>query len=675
MSAQPSVGHASAHRARNASTLQRTTAVVVAALVLAALGVLAVATAASAAPDCTRSWDDGGVTNSWSDPDNWDGAGTGQLPTATDHACIGVGFTADQDGATVSVLSVQVDGTLILSGGTLALTDTANGSSVATFSQSEGFLSGPAVLTIRDLFTWTGGQQTDAGRTVIDTTASATFDGPAGLFVRGGRTLENKGSVSWDEGGIWLFQAQSETAILNSGLFEATFDGSIFHTCCDGPGATVVDGRLHNTGTFRKSGGDGTTAISVPFDNDGVLEAASGTIDLTAGGVGLATGSFGPTATDSRVRFTAGSRALGTDAVFSDSVELAGATLDTGPGVTVLTGDTFTQSSGTLTGAGTLTVLGAFVWSGGEQAGVGRTRIEEAGTATIDAPVDVLLRGGRTFENRGEMTWSGGRILLSMSETETSIVNSGIIETTFDGTLGSTCCDGSVFDAVPANVYNTGTFTKTGGDDETRIAIPFDNDGDLEAESGAIKLANGGIGGATGTFASSASSAVQFGGGAFELQTGAFFDGNIELIGDTLTLGTDMTVRASDLFVQSGGTLRGTGTLNVQGSFLWTGGVQRDAGRTLIMPTANATIDAPDGVEICGGRSFENEGTLAWLDGGIVVYMSSLPTTIENDGYWEFKGRHEVGDHVLRRTARSPPPRRGSTTPGSSRRPMARARP
>src|SRR5439155_18468080 len=65
-------------------------------------------------------------------------------------------------------------------------------------------------------------------------------------------------------------------AIPNVNSSEASFGGGIVDV---GGGGKLV----HNTGTFTRNG-TGVFAISVPFDNDGTVEAAAGTLSPQSGG-------------------------------------------------------------------------------------------------------------------------------------------------------------------------------------------------------------------------------------------------------------------------------------------------------------------------------------------------------------------------------------------------------
>ena len=94
----------------------------------------------------TRTFD-GGPTRtatSWQTPANWSGDA---LPLPTEHVCIPQGKAVEHNSlGTTSILSLQSAGSLLLSFGTLTLTDTTvgNESNATNFTQSAGTLDGAA---------------------------------------------------------------------------------------------------------------------------------------------------------------------------------------------------------------------------------------------------------------------------------------------------------------------------------------------------------------------------------------------------------------------------------------------------------------------------------------------------------------------------------------------------
>ena len=109
------------------------------ALLMLATALLAVAAASDsiAQPTCTITWDGGAApaSNSWHDAANWTGD---VLPGPTDRVSIPANTTVEVSQDAGSVLTVQSQGTLAISGGSLTLTDTTETSTTATLTQSGG---------------------------------------------------------------------------------------------------------------------------------------------------------------------------------------------------------------------------------------------------------------------------------------------------------------------------------------------------------------------------------------------------------------------------------------------------------------------------------------------------------------------------------------------------------
>src|SRR5207302_692971 len=118
----------------------RATAVVAAALVVAALG----SSTASAATDpggCTLRWDGGGGSTFWSNPANWS---PDRLPDAPDTVCIGAGAKAEIISGFFTIGALRSEAPLTLTGGNVRITGAAGSSSV------DGALSigGSAILWV-----------------------------------------------------------------------------------------------------------------------------------------------------------------------------------------------------------------------------------------------------------------------------------------------------------------------------------------------------------------------------------------------------------------------------------------------------------------------------------------------------------------------------------------------
>ena len=225
---------------------------------------------AAAAPACTITWDGGAVpaSTAWATAANWSGD---TLPGAADHVCIPAGATVVHSTGTTSILSLQSQGALTLSGGTLSLTDTTvgNESNAVSIVQSGGTLDGAATLIVSSSYQWSFGTQTGAGETRIGVGATLTRTGASTVALTQ-RTLRNGGTVAVT--GTGAIQAGNRGADRERGRGDVRPAGRQQHVPRRRAGA-----RFENAGTLRKSGGAATSTIAVELDNDGAVEASSGT--------------------------------------------------------------------------------------------------------------------------------------------------------------------------------------------------------------------------------------------------------------------------------------------------------------------------------------------------------------------------------------------------------------
>ena len=501
-----------------------------------------------------------------------------------------------------AILSLQDQGTLQISGGSLSITDTANPSTTANLTQSGGQLGGTGTLTASGAVNWTGGTQTDAGKTVLASGATLAINGASDVFLRGGARSRSTPARP-RPGAAPRIQIGDGATIENAGTFNANADQYIHNPF----GGSAL---IHNTGTFRKASGTGATHISVPFDNDGTVEAAAGTLSLEGGDAGSTTGSFNGSATDSLVRFGTGTYALTSGASLSGRTELSGATLQRDRQRAGHSGGTsLTQSGGTLGGTGTLTASGAVNWTGGTQTDAGKTVLASGATLSIGGASDVFLRGGRTLQidSGATATWSGATNI-QIGEGAT-IENAGTFNANADQYIYNNL-GGS------ALIHNTGTFRKASGTGETHIHRALrqrrhgrGGGGHAEPRGGRRGLDHGEL------------QRLR------QRQPRSLQHGNLRARKRREPQRSDRTLRRKPcnvtgeraghgrtLFTQSGGTLGGTGTLTASGAFNWTGGTQTDAGKTVLASGATLSISGAS-TSSRGGRTLQiDSGATATME-------------------------------------------------------------
>ena len=283
---------------------------------------------------------------------------TDALPGAADHACIPASTTVEVSQDAGSVLSVQSQGTLSITGGSLSLDRHGRRlSTTVDLTQSGGTLGGTGTLTVTGSFDWSGGAQTGAGTTMIASGATLSLTDNT-LFLFGGRTLQiNTGATATVE----------PTPILMAGQRRDRERRHLQRQRRRGHASIIFNVRrhpaLHNTGTFSRaaparSSMTSRSTTTARWRRRGHAEPRRAATRAPR------RGNFTGSGTDARVRFgrrPSRSRAASTCGAGTSSRQCDA---DTCTRANVpLTAGTFTQSGGTLGGAGTLTVTGTFDWT------------------------------------------------------------------------------------------------------------------------------------------------------------------------------------------------------------------------------------------------------------------------------------------------------------------------
>jgi fibronectin-binding autotransporter adhesin len=528
-------------------------------------------------------------------------------------------------------------GTTLISGGTLSL---ANASTTNALTLSgAGTLGGAGSLTVNGPTSWTNG--TIAGTLINPSPQVVTMSGTgtSHLFAAGG-TLQNNGTVNWTNGNI---NATGPGAVINNAS-GATFDiqsnGVLTGTCC----STMIT--INNAGTFTKSAGGGLTQINAyaAFSQTaGSLNASSGMIELQ-GGANVSGGA---------VNALAGATLkLYQNALFAAPVTLAAAgTIEVGFGVTTMnaayanvgttaiTGGTLSlanasttnalaiSGSGTLAGAGSLTVNGPTSWTNGT---LNTTLINPATRVVTMAGTGTSLLLGATgvLQNNGTVNWTGGNINASAAGAVINNNAGATFDIQVDGLATGVCC------TTALTINNAGTFTKSGGTAITQLnsfAAFTQSGGSLNANSGTIELQGGATisGGAVNVpatlklhgFASFAAPVTLTAAGTIEVSNGTTTVntsytnvGTTTINGGTLSLANASTTNAFSL--SGGGTLTGAGSLTVNGPSSWTSGVLSS---TLINPSPQVLTMAGSGTSLLVSASgvLQNNGVVNWTSGNI----------------------------------------------------------
>ncbi len=313
--------------------------------------------------------------------------------------------------------------------------------------------------------------------------------------------------------------------------------------------------------------------------------------------------------------------------------------------------DSFTLSSGIVTGSFDLDMDANLIWSGGNLEGTGTTSV--SGTAsTISGNGAVGL--DRVLDNLGTMTDSqtgGGYINFDNDDATPGVLNnSGTFNVTGGGDFAESYSTGT--DAI----NNSGVWNVSGAGATSSVGsnIAFNNTGNVNVTSGTLELDGGGTS-TGGIFLVSGGAGLNFGGGGGTIYTlggassvsGAgtvLFDGGglmwnfnagtYSVTGTTwVAAGTanfNSAASTSSLNI-SGGILGGSGLVSTP-SLNWTGGNMEGTGTTSVTGTVS-TISG--GANVGLDRVLDNLGTMTDSQTGADINLDSdnlTPGFLNNSG-------------------------------------------
>ena len=133
-----------------------------------------------------------------------------------------------------------------------------------------GTLGGTLPVPVNGPFSWSVGTINNTGGVTLNGASSLSGVGTGAMLLGG--PLINAGALTWGGSGLNLVVSSGTLTNLAAGTITITTDISA------GNGGGLNS--FGNAGLWRKTGGTGTTTLSVPFVNTGKLDAQSGTISL-----------------------------------------------------------------------------------------------------------------------------------------------------------------------------------------------------------------------------------------------------------------------------------------------------------------------------------------------------------------------------------------------------------
>ncbi len=409
--------------------------------------------------------------------------------------------------ATVTTLGNAVSlatGTMTLNSGELITTD--------SLTISGGTLAGVDEVHVTGPLNWSGGVMTGAANTVA--VSGMAISGPGVKDLTLGRQLITEaGNVTWS--GTGPIRLSGDATIHNEAATWLAQSDASFQSL--GAGASFIN---QSDGVFRKTGGPGSTSFGVAFDNDGLCDLQSGTIDFGAGGVagGAFTGSAGTTLGFSGGTYTlAGTSTVsvlaaamtagnldahgsfnvpgatsitgGTLTLFSDAtaVDLGGALSVSGGTLDLESGEpidvaTLSLTGGTITGTDTLTMGGLTSWSAGAVSGSGD--LNASGGLAVSSNAAKDLSGTRHLNTAGSITWTGtGPLRLGQNAL---IHNTGTWDAQSDAPVNRLNLTGGLFENAAGGIYR-----KTAGTGTSSFQVAVTNAGSVRGQTGTLSFDGG----------------------------------------------------------------------------------------------------------------------------------------------------------------------------------------
>ena len=323
--------------------------------------------------------------------------------------------------------------------------------------------------------------------------------------------------------------------------------------------------------------------------DDAVINLAAGTVTLNTG------------ATDTVHSLTTNANAR---------LALAGDTLTLATSSTAAGG--IDLASGTLAGAGVLTLSGTSTWTGGNMSG----SVTNAGSLTVSGATAKYLNG--TLTNAGSLTVAAGAGSIYGQATAAAVVNQagGTIDVQSDGT--------AFYQNNGGTLTNAGTLRKSGGTGTSTINFALNNSGTVQVDSGVVSATGGGSLG--GTFVVKAGT-LGLDGGTFTAQAGASESGagTLRVNGGTLSLGSGVTAAnmSAANFSLASGTVTGPGTLTTTGASTWTGGSLGNLSNAGSLTVSGATAKYLNG-------TLTNAGSLTVAAGAGSIYGQATAAAVVN---------------------------------------------
>ena len=540
----------------------------------------------------------------------------------------------------------------------------APGASIQSLTISSGILAGNGNLQVGGAMSWSGNgfltSQVSGSGTI---TVNGLLTINAGIFgakTLSGRTLLLAGGATYtgNQHGLGL---TAGAAIINNATFEFVSDSG----AAQGISGT---GTFTNNGTVRKQAGNtGTSAIDPTFQNNGTVEALSGTLSV-AGGTSSAGSSYSVASGATLVFAGAGQSLHATTTVSGAGIARFAGTTTTVPGSY---GVATTQiAGGTTTFSGPNPSMGVLTMNG---SAVGNFTSGTAVSVTSLAFSNATLGGTDNLNVAGAMSWVGNGFLTSLISGSGTITVNGLLTinagvfgaktlsgrtlllaggATYTGnqhgvglTSGAAIINNATFEFVSDSgaaqgISGTGTFTnngtvrkQTGNTGSSAIDPTFHNNGTVEALSGTLSVA-GGTSSAGSTYSVASGATLVFAGAGQSLHatTTVSGAGTARFTSTTTTVPGTYSVGATQV---TGGTTTFSGVTPSMGALT----VNNSSVANFTSATAvSATSLTFQGATIGGSADINVAGAMSWSGNGFIGTLITGSGTITVNGLLTVNG-------------------------------------
>lgn len=481
----------------------------------------------------------------------------------------------------------------------------------------------------------------------LNNAGTATWNGPGAFSLGGNAILNNL------ESGTFRIQTAAD---MGSGTFNNM--GTMTKELGSGDGVTSLSSFLSNSGTITIISGalslsgsgmhDGPLAVqpAAGFNFAGGTHTVTDAI-TSADTIGFSSGTItfesGSTYSVGEVTLISGSNVTfeaGADVSLSDTLMIEGGSLNLSSGTDFIVA-TYVHSNGTLTGSDDLTVTGPMTWARGILRGTGV--VNANGGLALTALTTVTLTDTRTLNNADEATWDGpgnfslgGNAIFNNLEGATFEIQTAadMGSGTFNnmGAVSKLAGSGDGVTGISSFVSNMGAIVVTSG--TLNVTGGGVHSGTLNVETGGAFAFMGGTHTVTGSVISP--DTIGFNGGSITFESGATYAVGEETVidsssvifepGSNVALSDTLEINGASLDLSSGtdpgvatythanGTLTGSDDLTVTGAMTWERGVIRGTGT--LNANGSVAMTALAAVTLTDTRTFNNGGVATWSGPG-----------------------------------------------------------